>query len=84
LRGVVKVQNARSNLSKALVKQAPQPPTAVTEPDNLWSMPDALTQRFEPETGLEGVDIPQHGDEPALGQPGDHLACPCAMLAYPR
>jgi hypothetical protein len=83
LRGVVKVQEARSNLRNALVTQAPQPPTAVTAPDDLRHMPAALAQRCEPETGLEGVDIPQHGDEPALCQPGDPLACPCAMLAEP-
>jgi hypothetical protein len=46
-------------------------------------MLEALAQRFEPETRLEGVDIAQNGHKPALRQPRDHLPCPCAMLAEP-
>jgi hypothetical protein len=45
-------------------------------------MPDALAQRFEPETRLEGVDIPQDSHEPALRQSSDYLPGPRAMLAH--
>jgi hypothetical protein len=83
LRGVVKVQDAHRSPSKALVKQAPQPSATITEPDHLGRVPEALAQRFEPETRREGVEIPQDGHEPALRQPGDHLSCPRAMRAYP-
>ena len=59
LRCVVKVQDARGRGRKTLIKQAPQPPAAITEPDHLGRVPDALAQRFEPETRLEGIDIPK-------------------------
>src|SRR5262249_28081306 len=82
-RYVVKVQDARGTGRKALVKQAPQPSAAITEPDHLRRAPDARAQRFEPETRLQGFDTPQAGHEPAVRQPGDHLSGPRAMLASP-
>src|SRR5215217_8792291 len=83
LRRVGKVQDPRGRASKALVKQAPYPPAAITEPDHLGSAPDTLAQRFEPETRLEGLDVPQDGHQPALCQPSDHLPCPRTMLGHP-
>ena len=50
LRGVVKVQNAHGMAREALLKQAPQPSAAITEPDHLGVLSDALAHRFEPQT----------------------------------
>src|SRR5262245_19015530 len=58
LRRVVKVPDAGRSPSKTLVKQAPQPSAPIPEPDDLGSVPEALAQRFEPETRLEGVGLP--------------------------
>ena len=42
LRRVVKVQDPRGIGREALLKQAPQPPAAITEPDHLGRLRDAL------------------------------------------
>src|SRR3954447_1289854 len=75
LRRVVKGQDACRSPSTTLVKQAPHPSAPITEPDDLGSVPEALAQRCEPETRLEGFGIPYDGHEPTLRQPGDHLSC---------
>ena len=67
--------------SEALLKQAPQPPTTIAEPDDLGSVQDALAYRFAPQAPLERFTVPQDGDQSALLQPGDALAYPSAMLA---
>jgi hypothetical protein len=83
LRRVVQVPNARGRGRELLLEQAPHPPSTSAAPDHLGRGPDALAQRFEPETRLEGIDIPHDGHEPALRQPRAHLPGPRAMLAYP-
>jgi hypothetical protein len=45
---MVKVQDTYGIGREALVKQAPQPSTAITEPHHLGRTPDALPQSFEP------------------------------------
>src|SRR6516162_11111131 len=74
-------QDPHSLGREALLKQAPQPPGAITEPDHLRRAPDALTEGFEPQTPLERLDIPEDGHQPALMQSGNHLAGPGAMAA---
>ena len=73
---MVKVQDARGIGRKALVKQAPHNPRPPSLSQTTWGafLRPWRVQRFEPETRLEGVDIPQDSHEPALRQPGDHLA----------
>jgi hypothetical protein len=44
---VIKVQNAPRMARKALLKQAPQPSSAITAPDHLRCTDDALAERFE-------------------------------------
>ena len=79
--GVIKVQDARGMARKALLKQAPQPAAAITEPDHLRRTPDALPQRFQPQTRREHLDIAQDGHQPALQQPGHEMPGARAMLA---
>src|SRR5438128_12237815 len=79
LHRVVKVQDPYGIGREALIKQPPQSPGAITEPDHLGCAHDALAQRFEPQTPLECIDIPQDRHQSALMQPGNALAGPCAM-----
>jgi len=79
LHRVVKVQDPAGIGHEALLKQPPQAPGSITEPDHLGRVPDALAQRFEPQTLLERLDIPEDGYQPALMQPGHELAGPGAM-----
>src|SRR5262245_46309768 len=81
LRRVVKVKDTRGIDRELLLKEAPQPPPAITEPDDLGGTPDALPQRFQPQTRLAGVHIAQDSHEPALRQPGHPLPCPHMMRA---
>src|SRR5439155_16416609 len=81
LHGVVKVQDARGIGRQALIIQPPQPPCAITEPDHLGSGSDALAYRFQPQTGLERLDVPEDRHQPTLMQPSDDLACARTMLA---
>jgi hypothetical protein len=66
---------------EALVKQAPQPPASITEPDHLRRTQDALAHRFKPQTGREHLDVPQDRHQPTLRQPRDDLPGPRALLA---
>src|SRR5712691_4797939 len=81
LRRVVKVQNARRMASEALLKQMPQSPCPITEPDHTGRVQDALAYGFEPQPRLEGLEITEDGHQPTLMQPGNDLACSRAMLA---
>src|SRR5712691_184969 len=81
LHGVVKVQDASGPGTEALVKQTPQPPCTITEPDHLRRTQDALAYRFEPQTRLERLEVTQDRHQPALMQPGDDLASARAILA---
>src|SRR5919199_453849 len=49
----IKVQDARRIGREALVKQAPQPPAAITEPDHLGRTADVLAECCEPQAWLE-------------------------------
>ena len=66
---------------KALLKQAPQPASAITEPDHLRCPDDALAERFEPQTWLEHLNVTQDCHQAALLQPRHALVGPRAMLA---
>ena len=78
---MVKVQDTHRVGGQALIIQAPQPPGAITEPDHLGSLPNALAHGFKPQPGLERLHIPQDRHQPTGVQPGDDLASPRAMLA---
>jgi hypothetical protein len=82
LRRVVQVQDTRGIDRGLRLKEAPQPPPAITEPDDLGGTPDALPQRFQPQTRLEGVNIAYDRHEPALHQPGHPLPCPLKRPAH--
>jgi len=58
---MVKVQDPCGIGREALLKQPPQAPGAITEPDHLGRAHDALALRFEPQTPLERLDIPEDG-----------------------
>src|SRR4029077_13705448 len=76
-----KVQAPSSIGREALLKQPPEAPGTVTEPDHLRGVPDALAQRFEPQTPLERIALTEDGHPPALMQPGHDLAGPSGMAA---
>src|SRR4029450_1379885 len=78
LRRLVKVQAPSSIDREALLKQPPQSPGTITEPDHLGRVPDALAKRFKPQTLLERIDSTQDRHQPALMQSGNDLAGPCA------
>src|SRR2546425_12022575 len=65
--------------SEARLKQPPQPSAPITEPDDLRRMPDALAQRFKPQTLLERREITENGHQPALMQARHALPGPGAM-----
>src|SRR6266478_10166181 len=80
LHGVVKVQNAHGRGRQALLIQPPQPAGAITEPDHLGSLTDALAHGFKPQPRLQRLHTPQDRYQPTVVQPGDNLAGPRAML----
>jgi len=67
--------------SEALLKQMPQSPCPITEPDHTGRVQDALAYGFEPQPRLEGLEITEDGHQPTLMQPGHDLAGARAMLA---
>src|SRR5712691_9315287 len=79
LHRVVKIQNPYGMASEARLKQPPHPSAPITEPDDLRRMPDALAQRFKPQTLLERREITENGHQPALMQARHELPGPGAM-----
>src|SRR5712691_4526994 len=78
---VVNIQNPSGMGAEALVKQTPQPPAAIAEPDDLGSAQDTLPERFEPQTRLEGIDSTQDGHQAAMREAGDEFSRAGAMVA---
>jgi hypothetical protein len=64
---------------EAFLTPPPQPPGSVTEPAHLRGAHEARAQRYEPQTPLERLDIPEHGPQAALLRPGNALAGPSGM-----
>src|SRR5262249_49568128 len=81
LRRVIKVQDSRSVLRKLLLKQAPDPPPAITAPDHPSCTPHALPQRCTPQPRRPHLDVSQDGPQSALLQPGYAVPGARAMLA---
>ena len=83
LRRMIKVQDPRRIGGKILLKHAPQPPCAITEPDHPGCVRDALADGGEPQTRLERLNVPQDRHQAALMQAGHDLPGPGAMLPQP-
>jgi hypothetical protein len=83
-RRVRKVHHAPGMARAALFREAPQPATALTEPDHLGRAPDPRAHGCEPETRREGLPVPQDRSPPTLRPPRHALAGACALLAQAR
>jgi len=83
LRGVVEIQNADSLVFKPLAEQAPKAAPTITDPGNRFCRQHTLSQRFQPQTRREGVNIPQHCHQATSFQAGDCFPSPVGVALQP-
>lgn len=77
---MVEGQNPYGVAVKALPVDCPEPGSSITDPDNLFGRAHSLSNRFKEHACTEPVLVSQHGNEPAVFEPGDLLALSTDLL----
>ena len=69
--GMIEIKHRYGTMGKAGAIDPPKPPSAVTEPNDLWGRLEGLALGFQLELRDELVDIPQHRHQSAVKESGN-------------